>query len=481
MWMNREPRRLGLVTTVSIALAMLCAVLVPAVAAAAPSSAPSAAVAPASGSPYQWAFGGSLSSVYSCTGAVCPNGTSTTDEVTSLSWNIGASWVVIYTETNVSLTQTELELETGVSVSASFSEAICETTSPCVAETLSFSVSGHELSAGYTNVTPGTVTLTAGPDYPGSPAAVAVLNAASHEAFNISGNIALKVPEGPVTETINENFDLGGSESAQIAFSSPLGIVPTDPSVGDNWTASEPFTASGHYISGYSLSGDINGTSASASHWAPGTVAASGTLEVNGTDNGTRVLYDNYTSPAKTITVQEIYLTFSGGNFTASDGLLFSSSDVYSTIFSGLSGDEPAGPGGPAVAAPGLSLGGTNAESTFYAAGPGFVGANVAGNLSSAASAPGAPSLALNAGPEPVSVAQTQYSAIASPSSGGGGFPLLLVAGIVVAAVVVVALVMLLRGRSKRPAGPSSTMPPPGAVSAPMPPSPPAPPQQGAP
>ncbi len=480
-------KRLGLVTSASIAAAMLMVLLAPAVAAAAPgpSAAHPASVAPAAGSPYSWAFGRTYSYSYSCpSGSTpCPGASNLTNATQSLSLSISVKWVVIYTETNISASQTELTAKTALGVSLSLSESVCVTTSPCAEETASASLSGQQTFAGATNVTTGLVDLTTGPGSPASVAALAVMNAASHRAFNVSGSFSLN--EAAIGgSTISASFDVGGSETAQIAFASPLGLVPANPSVGDAWTASEPFTASGKYVSGISLSATLNGTSRSASVWTPGSVAKSGTLWANGTDNASASITDNATTPPKTITVQEIYLNFSGGNFTASDGFLFWSNAMTADLFGGL--DVPAGGAGPAVGTavvPALSLGTDTAESVDFEPGFGFVGEQLAenGTKVTAGIVPGAPSLALSASPESVSDANAQYSAITASSS-SPGTPLWVwaaVAVVVIAVVVGVALVL----RSRRRAKPSSMGSPPAAtmMTPSMPPAPPTPPAPGSP
>lgn len=467
----RSSLRPGLVTIASVAIGVALAVLVPALSAAAP--APQGEI-PATG-PYQWAFGGSVSTAYSCTGATCPNGTATTNQTQSLSWNITLQWAAVFTQTNVSSTQTEYQGKTALGLSVSFGYSACVTISPCSLESVSLSAHGHFTANGVTNVSSaGTVYLSAGSGSPGLTPALAIMNAASNKSFNISGSVAETLPS-TMTDSLSASYVVGGSESSSITFpKAPLGIVPTDPSPGQFWNTTEPYSAGGSYSGGYSLTATVNGTTATESHWSPGSVAATGDLAVNGTDAGTTTLYDNYTTPHTTITAQEIELTFASGNFSISDCWILASSALYDGLLSSFSAAAPAQVVGlAALPSQSLSSNLTSEESAFYAAGSGFVGASEAGNTSGLGGVPNGPKLAVSAGPEPVSVAQGQLGSItSSSSSSGSGFPLLLVVGVVVAAVVVVGAVLVVRGRSsrRRPPTPySATIP--GGVAAPTAPA----------
>lgn len=456
-------------TIVGIALVAVFAFAIPALA----SAAPAATHSPASGSSYEWAFGGSVSSTYSCTSPNCPgdNITNNTHNVTTAAhWDISVTWAVIYTQTNVSASQTEYQVQAGLGASVSLGLTLCQLEPSCTTtESISASVSGHETAGGAVNVTDtAVVNDTAGPNSSSALAALGIMNAATHAAYNLSGSLSLAI-----TSSTQESasFDFGGSESSMIDFATPLGIVPVHPAPGDLWHASEPFTASGHWVSGLSESLTVNGSTQSASVWTPGTVASSGTLNVNGSDNGTTTVYDNYTSPPTSFSADEIALVFSGANFSASDGWLLASTG-YLTSIANLGLVSPAVTAAR-VSPSALAIGGS--ESVYYTAGSGFIGENFAGNLSSATSTPGAPSLTVTAGPEPVSVAQSQYAAITA-APGKAGLPLELLIGAAVAVVVVVAaLALVMRSRSARrkpptPLNPVPPMAPPPGSSPPSPP-----------
>ena len=455
---------------------MVLAVLIPALAASG-SSGPTVAapaVLPATNPTSQWAFGGSFSSSFSCSTTGCPGGNTTTAPTLSMSWNINLNWAVIYSRTNVSGTQTEFGVQAALGGSASFSYSACTTSEPvCNASSASVSISGHESKSGYTNVTStGSVNLTAGAGSPATVAALAIMNAASHEVFNVSGSLSVN-EAGKTGITLSGSFDAGGSEQSAISFPTPLGVIPTSVAPGDNWTAKEPYTASGSYKGGASISATVNGTSYSINKWAPGSIARTGNLSVNGSDLGTATLTDKAKSPPTTVTVQEILLTFSEGNFTASDGWVLASTAVYNGTLTNLGLYAP-------LVTPAATLGGIGGalsnESTYYTPGQGFVGAAVVGATTSLGlGLPGGPKLNLQAGPETVSAAQNAYNSIlAGPAS--AAFPWLLVAAVVVAVVVVVGLVLLVRARSARRRPPTPLAPAPAVTS---PASPPTPPPQG--
>ena len=430
-----------------VALAALLTIVfgaVPAHATPAPASS-----APASGAPEQWAFGGHASVSLSCSDSNCGgNGSFTGSE--SLQYYV--EWVVIYTLTN---TSSGVMIEGQAAINASASLAITETLN---GETVSASasLSGLESAVGFTNVTVGAVALTSASNLTtwNSPA-LAIQNASSSEAFNFSGQYSEQTPNG----SLKLNFDFGGHESSAVSFSPGLGIVPLDPQPGDSWTASAPFQASGSWISGYSLSlsGGSYGNGYTNSSWRTGTVAANGVLAVNGSDLGAVTLYDNYTTPPTTVNAQLILLDFGSGNFTGADGWILVPSDFYAGASSGLSGAyvadlaqgaSPASSGLPAASST------SSSESVDYQQGAGFIGGGLSGSTSLTVGPTGSSpvSAQVNAGPEPVAVAQQQYSAMTSGSgsSSGLGAVGLVIGVVVVLAVVVVAVMLLRRSRARR-------------------------------
>ncbi len=402
------------------------------------SSAPAGATAPtpllASPSSSQWAFGGSAFSTFSCSSPACLLNISNSS-TTSVSWRYFAEWVVLYTQTNVSPTQVEMNVRAALNVTLSYRVTMCLNVSisgPCVDSTISLAVAGRQTATGTTNLTNGTVAMTAGPGSPGSVAAWAATNASCYQAFNFSGNYALQSS----TSSGSANFDVGGWQRSSIDFASPLGVVPMSPVPGNAWTASAPFSATGRYVSGYSYTLSAPGTSLSRTNWTPGSVTPSGTLNLSGADLGPAVLWDNYTSPPTSTTAQTIFVVFSGANVTGEDGWILATTDVYSALGGsfGLNG----------------SVAANSSENTYFVPGQGFVGASLGSNGTNLSAIPGAPTFSLRAGPEPVGIAEQQYAAItANPAP--APFPILLVVALVgVAAVAAVAGVILLRRHAGR-------------------------------
>jgi hypothetical protein len=472
-------------TSIAIAVAMVFAVVLAGAVLAFPASTPpsSSHLTLDSGAPVQWAFGGSDTYRYSCSNSVCFNGSTPPATISSLSLSISYNiqWVVIYTETNVTSTQTLIEGQAAASasVSASVSECIVETLSaPCTSFSLSGNVAGKVMALGFTNVTSaGSVYLTAGVGAPAEVSALAIMNAASNESFNFSGSFNGNIPDSGSSQSASASFDIGATEASSVNFATPLGIVPIDPVPGDSWNSSAPFSASGAFWSGYSYSEHYNGTSASLSNYNHTAVSPSGTLSVNGTDLGAFTLYDNYTNPPTTATAQEILLSFGDGEFAASNGWVMTPTGIFSGL-DGLALLHESSPGMHAAAHSSTSIVSiASSESAYYEQGHGFVGASETGNasaLGSIGSGVSGPKLNLQAGPEPVSVAESQYQGITNPSS-SSGYPwttIIIVVVVLLVVVIVVGAVMMRRRRPPTGAPPTGPTPP-NTWGSSMPPPPP--------
>lgn len=417
----------------------------------------------------QWAFGGHAGATYSCSGSAC--GSNST--ISGLSIGYYVEWVVIYTATNVSSSDTEYGVQAAINATLTFSihECLKQTlTGPCTNVSVSGSLSGREVASGFTNVSnSGSVNLSSGTGAPGTVAALAIANAQSSASFNFSGSFSETLPVNGTAETASFHFDLGGSETSAISFATPLGIVPINPQPGQWWNSSAPFTATGSATSGYSVSVSAGGQSRSENHWSSSKVSPSGNLTVTGEDVGATTLYDNYTSPPSSVPAQIISLEFGAGNFSGAHGWLLLPSGLYSGA-SGALGGFTLVSGPPSAAS--ASSGGETAD---YQSGVGFVGESAATSGSSlGVVGSGGPSFSIQAGPEPVSVAEQQYSAITANPSGSNAFPwVALVATVVVVVVVALVAVLLVRSRSRRrPPAPTSA-PPTAAMGLPPPPPPP--------
>lgn len=453
---------------------------------------PHAGVHPAGSSSTQWAFGGVASASYSCVNASCFGGTSSNLSL-SLSLSYYLEWVVIYTQTNVSASQTMIEGQTALNASLTVhvSECIPQGTGPCKTTTVDLSASGKETAVGFTNVTSsGTVNLTAAPTGPlGPTAALAVMNAASHESFNFSATETVSGLNtsggGPSSGTAT--FVVGAQESSSVNFASPLGLLPLDPVPGDSWSSNASFTASGSWSGGYSITSPL--ATGSYGNWTSGTVTPSGTVFVNGTDLGAYTLYDNYTNPATSVTAQEILLDFGNDSFSAADGWVM----VPTALYGGPLGFLGSGAATLAHVAPtshvrpaavsATSI--TSSENAYYEHGSGIVGVSAGGSAPIGGTS--SPSVTLRAGPEPVSVAEQQYNAITSGGgSSGSSFPWTIVIVAAVVVVAAIALAALTVGRRRRRsatgvtpyAGPTAASGAPGAPSGPA--GGPAPPSAGA-
>jgi hypothetical protein len=440
------------------------------------------AVTPANGSVQQWAFGGNASISYSCNSpASCFGAGNTTGfSSASFSYNYVITWAVIYTQTNVSSTQTTEEIQAGIGATASlsFSECFTANSTPCQTFSASATVNGNEYGVGFTNVTSaGTVFLTPVTGTPGNVPADAIMNAASSELYNFSGNFNVNTPAEDSTPAVSEsaNFDFGGNESSGIAFGTPLGLVPLNPQPGDTWSSNASYSAHGGYTAGFTISYTADSRSYTNASWASGVVTPSGQLFENGTDLGAFTLYDNYTNPVTTVTAQEILVSFSSGDeFSMADGWVLIPDGLFGSLDDLLA--HPMSGILPATAAPAQGIGDlTSSETAYFEPGTGFVGAAVATGATTIPIGTGAnaPNVNLQAGPEPVSRAQGQYNGIVSgSSSSSSGFPWSwLIIGVVVVVIVgIVAAMVVMRAR-KRPPTPMNQYN--AAAGAPMAPPPP--------
>lgn len=415
----------------------------------------------------QWAFGGVASASFSCADSSCfsANITPTGNVSLSLSYNYYIEWVVIYTQTNISATQTQVEGQAALNVSAAFHFSTC-TPTPCGSSSqsskLDLILTGLVTATGFSNLTTGTVNLThAGSNVSSSAPAIAVMNSQSNESINFSGSYSFSssnksIPGGTI------GFDIGQSESSGISFSPALGMVPTNPLPGDNWTATSAYAAHGTFTAGHILTYSGLG---GISNWTHASASPSGSLTVNGTDLGSTTLWDNYTNPPTSVTAQDILLEFSSNNYSAIDGWMFVSRG-------GSAGSNlPLAPRPGTTSAPALAVPITpyQMENAYYRPGPGFVGAEVGTASGTSVPLAGAgtasPSVHLQAGPEPVSVAEQQYQAITAPRGGPAGTNWLwLVLAVVVAAAVAVAVALLIWKRSARRRRPPTTAPMPATV-----------------
>ncbi len=476
------PNRLG---RIGLAVAAVLAVVLSASFAASVvhPAAPATPLTAASGSVQQWAFGGVASASYSCSNAGCYPGDPTPPPGTiSVSAQYYFEWVVIYTQTNVSSTQTMYEAQGAWNVSLKETYSLNSTSDQ-------ISVFGKLTSVGFTNVTntASVDVLSGGPL--GATAALGIENAASNAAFNFSGSDAF-TNSSNASQDGTLNFDFGANEASSVAFATPLGIVPLAPVVGETWGDNATFSATGGWTTGYSFSGSFDGAPVSTtSNWTSGSVASSGNLFANGTDLGQYTLWDNYTTPPTTTTSQLIVVQFYDGVFSATDGWVLIPVGMFG-IFGLLESDVASTHSlGPAVV-PAQSPTLTDSESVYYQQGPGFIGATASGNVTSTDVGSGAsgPSVSLSAGPEPVSVAQGQYSGVtgssppSSSSSSSSSFPWTwLILGVVVVVVVVLGALLMVRRRRQPPTAAASGAPatgpaPPGSTpaSGPSAPTPPA-------
>jgi hypothetical protein len=476
------------VLVASAVVALLAAVVVSfafaglAGAAAAPTGAHEALSGPSTGAPAdQWAFGGSASSSFSCTLETCFLGNVTPSGVHSfdMSWQYTLSWSVIYQQINVSSNQTEVGVQGAVGLDAAFQFSDCmnatgSATGPCSPVSESVSLYAFEMATGYTNISNGTVdqlNSSAGPT--GPIPALAISNASSSFELNVSGSFSVSESLGGQSISGTIGFLVGSSASSSIQFSPALGIVPTHPATGQVWNDTSAYTAQGNWKGGYLLTDSgitLNDT------WAQGSVTPSGNLTVNGTDLGPVTLWDNYSTPHTQSTADEISLDFLSGNFSATDGWLLFPTQVVSGIglFGNLTGIASGGPVGPALSpAPSqgnnTTLSVSSQETADFVPGTGFVGAALNANAPDEIGVSGAstPTVAVTAGPEPVSVAEQQIQAILAgpPKPGSSPFPWMWLAIGAVAVVAVGAGVGLaLRrsaGRRKPPTAWAPATPPP--------------------
>lgn len=447
----------------SVAIVLLALAVVPSTLAHGSGQSVAPSLALAGGSSVEWAFGGSGYSNGACNQSTCAGSNLSLNGSFSASWNLSVHWVVIYNQTNVSSSQKEISAKAGIDASLSYSLSACTVVTlgqPCVTDTASVSLAGKALAAGWTNLTNGTVDLLSGPNGSGPVSAWAVTNSSSSESFNFSGSFSINSASQSISGS--GSFVVGASEHSSIQFTPSLGLVPVNLTPGQTWTASAPFTALGSWAAGYAYNVAVSGSPpVSNSSWAHGSVTPSGTLTVNGSDLGHTLLWNNFSTPHTSVNAHQLELDFSGANFSAMDGWIFGPTDIYTGVVPSFTGFG--------------NVSANSSESADFVPGTGFVGASLGANSSNVSAPPGPASFFVQAGPEPVGVAEAQYASIASGGSGSGGFPVLLVVGIVVvAAAAGVGVMLWRRSAHRRPPTPpqAASTGTPGTV-APSPPSPP--------
>jgi hypothetical protein len=463
-----KSRWLGITLGVAVGTVLAMALAGAVLATPGHSAAPHLAVVPTTGSIEQWAFGGNASYSYSCSTPTQCFGSSGSAGFSSasISLSYAITWAVIYTQTNVSSTQTTQEIQAGLGATASlqFSECYTDNSTPCQTVSFGVSLSGKEYGVAFTNVSSaGTVNLTAGAGSPGNVAADAIMNEASSELYNFSGNFNANIPAEDGNPAVSEsaNFDFGGNESSGINFPSALGLVPLNPQPGDAWSSNASYSAHGGFTAGATITYTVDSHSVTNSTWAAAAVTPSGQLYVNGSDLGAFTLYDNYTNPPTQVSAQIIQLNFSTGDeFTATDGWVLIPDGLFGDLTDLLLA-TPEGGLHPALA-PSLGLGGlTTGETAYFETNKGFIGSGISSSSSSIPIGEGAstPNVHVTAGPEPVSVAQGQYSSILSGPSSSSGFPWtwLIVGVVVIILVAIVALMVVMRARRRG----GAAMPPP--------------------
>lgn len=391
-----------------------------------------------------WAYGGSKS--------VSNSGTITTASGATISYDITAhsALSVVFNETNT--TNTTLLVEGVRTVGFSYGVTF---TSP--KEQLTLNATGWERELAFANFTRnGTVTAN-GSDVK----AIAFENLTDTAAANLTVSASWSG---------RSNGDLYGTASVNahslLVFSPPLGLWPTNRTVGESWTSSSTFSGSGGWT-GDAYYHNSNGVARSNS--ISGNSSRTGTIDLNGTFLGTITLQNGTTADV-------FQLTLGGTQFRLADGIFMAprGGDLLSGGLSNIPWLSSTGNVGDQVGTgavdvtPGGGHIGLSAATTSYS--PQTPNLNNSGVSSSAISdlgmsavtpsqgSPALPSASLQAEPMSVQSAEALGSSILSgysTTSGGPGgyhlFPIVVLTVVVVAGAVLVAYYYTEGPRGKRP------------------------------
>jgi hypothetical protein len=218
-------------------------------------------------------------------------------------------WNVVWSATNTSNTTEMLEVErtAGVGVFAEFCAPNCA--QPVSQANLT--LKAWEKSDGFVNLTRAATVNLNGSAVP----AWGILNESGQVRGNLTETLSWQTTRGNGTRSSASYLSVADSGSAQIAFATPLGVLPLNVSPGEMWTSTAAFTASGSWQAAYTFAHTtILGTTSVIRGSPNGSVQSSGDVTLVGHDLGTIVLRNGETTDVVVLAI--------AGPFSMHEGLL---------------------------------------------------------------------------------------------------------------------------------------------------------------
>ncbi|HZY91912.1 MAG TPA: hypothetical protein VFG07_03940 [Thermoplasmata archaeon] len=431
-------------TLVTVGVALMALLIVPALAAPVQAS----SVSLATGTSQQWAYGGAK---WVNTSLILPNAT-----VTEQSF---FGWDVVFTATNTSLTTQAWEAARTMA-----GYFYVNFTGPSSHGNLS--ITGWEKDTGFANLT-----SAASVDQNGSAVpAVGLQNASFENAANLKESLAVTLASGPITGTASDSLTVNGAAHGTVQFTPALGLVPLNLTNGSRWNSSATYSAAGGWGASYTVSHTpFNGTPSSATFNTSGGLTATGSVQLYGADLGTVTLRNGLTVPVVAVVWN--------GPFDDVDGVILIPHD-FDMFGNGGHAWDHEGLGVESVATDDLDvhLSADHRHMNVVAAASSFgSGATTLPVSAAVSSGAGPTALASSTSPtvvqaQPEDVAQAQQNAACLTGGCAGSGPARSLFGLVVGLAVLgaaiaclVGLVLYLRQR-RGGRGPTTPTPPPGAT-----------------
>lgn len=256
-------------TLLLVALTLVMLVALPALAAPASASAASGGLTPsattASGSAVQqWAYGGTktISGDITVTG---DNGSGF-----ELQYHAFFGWTVVFTQTNNS-TNSGFQIEAQRTAAAKLWMNLCTPSCAHANWTGNYTANASEVGTAFGNFTrDGTVYVAGVPT-----AALGFLNGSGATQGALYSRLTITPALGHAEAWY---FNVTGTAHAQVSFNPELGLVPHNLTSGEHWNSSAAFNLTGGYALSWQLVGPLSHLSGNPS----GSIAATGTANLNG-------------------------------------------------------------------------------------------------------------------------------------------------------------------------------------------------------
>lgn len=398
-----------------------------------------------------WAYGGGLGATASTTGTATSGVTSYAYQINS---HVYLDWNILFTQTNTSTTTFTINATRTVTA-VLFAQGCSPSCSSPVAQ-INITATGWEDDYAWANfTTAGTVLLNGTTSVP----AVALQN----EHVYVAGNLTAQSTWSARVSSGNAYISSQVEAQASAVFSPALGLFPMTLGVGQTWSSSSAYTATGSFAKAcHGYASNVGSSSCTSS----GSLSGSGNVTLMGADTGWGVTVHGRSYGLQVVTLGVTTRVGSTYTFDMADGIFLLPHATNQFAPSPSVGTTTGSTAASGIATDALDV---NAQGGHFglSAAKGELDSSVStgdiANIDPAGSADfavGAPQdasvqpLVVQAAPESVSCASTgncpSLSAGVPPTHYGG---LILVGALVAVGAVVVVLVIRRRG----PQGPSRT------------------------